>query len=191
MPSLDENFDKLFERIHGGRDITNAGFDPVYYLVFAPSEILAVKRRMKAWQAKLKNEGWDVTVFSMAEAVLNIHSSAKVREIWIDEDRKAPLDWDRTNTSMAGALESNNLLQSKLKVTLESSKENAKGIVLVTDLEALHPYIRIGDIESALQGHFCVPTVFFYPGVRAGATALKFLGFYSEGGNYRSLHIGG
>ena len=54
----------------------------------------------------------------------------------------------------------------------------------------LYP-IRIGAIESQLQGKFHVPTIFLYPGVRTGKTRLKFLGFYPEDGNYRSVHVGG
>ena len=64
-------------------------------------------------------------------------------------------------------------------------------LLLVTDLEALHPYLRIGTIEGQLSGKFCVPTVFLYPGVRTGKTKLSFLGFYPEDGSYRSVHIGG
>ena len=64
-------------------------------------------------------------------------------------------------------------------------------LLLVTDLEALHPYLRIGTIEGQLSGKFCVPTVFLYPGVRTGKTKLRFLGFYPEDGNYRSVHVGG
>jgi len=55
----------------------------------------------------------------------------------------------------------------------------------------LHPFLRIGAIESQLQGQFHVPTVFLYPGVRTGKTRLRFLGFYPEDGNYRSVHVGG
>jgi hypothetical protein len=69
------------------------------------------------------------------------------------------------------------------------SKPNA--ILLVTDLEALHPFIRVGAIESQLYGQFKVPTVFLYPGRRTGKTRLSFLGFYPEDGNYRSVHVGG
>lgn len=64
-------------------------------------------------------------------------------------------------------------------------------ILLVTDLEALHPYMRIGAIERQLQGQFNSPTIFFYPGERTGKSQLKFLGFYPDDGNYRSVHVGG
>jgi hypothetical protein len=191
MSSLKADFNELLERIDRGRDFTQTGFEPVYYLIFSPSEILNVKRQTKAWRAKLKNAGWDVTVLSMAEAVADIHASARVRKLWIDGDRKAPLDWDRTNAALSEALKSDDLLQSKLEEAIDTAKAATNGIVLVTDLEALHPYIRIGAIEANLQGKFSVPTVFLYPGIRTGSTRLKFLGFYQEDGNYRSVHVGG
>ena len=78
--------------------------------------------------------------------------------------------------------------QLRESVKVEQDKD---ALILVTDLEALHPYIRIGAIEAGLQGKFNVPTVFLYPGIRTGKTRLKFLGFYPEDGNYRSLHVGG
>ena len=74
---------------------------------------------------------------------------------------------------------------------LQDASVDENGIMLVTDLEALHPYMRIGVIENHLYEKFTIPTVFFYPGVRTGKSRLKFLGFYPEDGNYRSVHIGG
>ncbi|HOD42054.1 MAG TPA: DUF1788 domain-containing protein, partial [Candidatus Wallbacteria bacterium] len=74
---------------------------------------------------------------------------------------------------------------------LDEIKDQTNPILLVTDLEALHPYLRIGAIESQLQGKFVAPTIFFYPGERTGKTKLKFLGFYPDDGNYRSVHVGG
>jgi len=74
---------------------------------------------------------------------------------------------------------------------LDGLQGREKAILLVTDLEALHPYLRIGALETKLYGKFSVPTVFFYPGERTGKTRLKFLGFYPEDGNYRSVHVGG
>jgi hypothetical protein len=84
-----------------------------------------------------------------------------------------------------------NGLLARLEASLAALEGNAKALLVVTDLEALHPFMRIGAIESQLQGKFHVPTVFLYPGVRTGKTRLRFLGFYPEDGNYRSVHVGG
>ena len=191
MSSLKADFNELLQRIHQGRAFAHASFEPIYYLVFHPSRILEVKRQTPAWVAKLRNEGWEVTLFSIAENIAQILANAPMRKIWLAADSKNPLDWDKTNKSLANALTNNGQLQSRLEATLAGLEGNINAIVLVTDLEALHPYLRIGAIEAQLQGKFHVPTVFFYPGVRTGKTRLKFLGFYPEDGNYRSVHVGG
>ena len=191
MSSLKADFNELLERIRQGREFAHASFEPIYYLVFHPSQILEVKRQTPAWVAKLHNEGWEVTVFSIAKNISEILANAPMRKVWLAADSKNPLDWDKTNRSLANALTKNAPLQSRLEATLTALEGKAKAIVLVTDLEALHPYLRIGAIEAQLQGKFHVPTVFLYPGVRTGKTRLKFLGFYPEDGNYRSMHVGG
>ncbi len=191
MSSLKADFNELLERVRQGREFAHASFEPIYYLVFHPSQILEVKRQIPAWVAKLRNEGWEVTTFSIAENIAEILANAPMRKIWLEADRKTPLDWEKTNKSLANALTKNSRLQSRLEQLLSSLEEKKNAIVLVTDLEALHPYLRIGAIEAQLQGKFHVPTVFLYPGVRTGKTRLKFLGFYPEDGNYRSVHVGG
>jgi hypothetical protein len=85
----------------------------------------------------------------------------------------------------------NGSLESRITAQLEQLEGRDNAILLVTDLEALHPYLRIGSIESKLQGKFNIPSVFLYPGERTGKTQLKFLRFYPEDGNYRSVHVGG
>jgi len=117
--------------------------------------------------------------------------SPRLRKVWLAADAKHPQDWAKTNQSLANALTKADGLQSRLEIVLTGLEGSQNAIVLVTDLEALHPYLRIGAIEAQLQGKFHVPTIFLYPGVRTGKTRLKFLGFYPEDGNYRSVHVGG
>ena len=192
MPSLKANFDELMERVRQGRDVGHASFEPVYYLVFPSREILEVKRALPAWTARLRNEGWEVTRFSIAEQVAAIIGEARLRKLWLDADRKAPLAWQKTNQALANAVTNGaNSLQARLKAQLEALQGQTHAILLVTDLEALHPYTRIGAIESQLYGSFQTPTIFFYPGERTGKSRLRFLGFYPEDGNYRSVHVGG
>lgn len=190
MSSLRDDFNELLERIRHGRELGHASFEPVYYLVFSPSQILDVKRQMPAWTAKLRNDGWDISIFSIAENVLSILQNAPIRKFWLQADSQNPQNWNKTNQALANAL-TNGALRECLAEQLDKLEGRKKAILLVTDLEALHPYMRIGAIEGQLQGKFKVPTVFLYPGERTGKTRLKFLGFYPEDGNYRSVHVGG
>jgi len=191
MSSLRDNFDELCERIRRGRELGHASFEPIYYLVFPPSQILDVKRQTPAWIAKLHQAGWDVSTFSIAD---NLWASLKESPLWplcVIEDKAAPMNWQRTNKALADILITGNGLLRRLDEALQPLEGRRNATLLVTDLEALHPFIRIGAIESQLQGRFHVPTIFLYPGVRTGNTRLKFLGFYPEDGNYRSVHVGG
>jgi len=192
MSSLKADFDELRDRIrHGRDDMGRAGSERIFYLVFPPSQIIEVKRQTPAWIAKFRNEGWEVSTFSIGEEIETILKADPRYPFWIAADAKAPQDWNKTNKSIANALETSGALQKRLEQLLGQLESNTSALVLVTDLEALHPYLRIGAIESQLQGKFHVPTVFLYPGIREGKTSLRFLGFYSPDGNYRSVHVGG
>lgn len=192
MSSLDRDFDELRGRVKHGRELNHASFEPIYYLVFSPEEILTVKRHLPSWVARLQErDGWSVSVFSMAEAIETLHQTSRLRPLWLSADRREPQNWQRTNESLANALVHEKVLQIKLEEFLAEKAQQPNHLVLVTDLEALHPYLRIGAIESGLQGKFQLPTVFLYPGTRSGKTGLRFLGFYPEDGNYRSVHVGG
>ena len=190
MPSLEDNFSDLMQRIQAGRELGHAGVEPIYYLIFHPTEILEVKRRLPAWRARLKNDGWEVHEFSVAREIDAIFNQSPLMKLWLAADRKSPLAWEKTNQALANYL-NKGALKDALETRLTETAGKPKAILLVTDLEALHPYTRIGAIESQLYGRFQSPTVFFYPGIRTGNTRLKFLGFYPEDGNYRSFHVGG
>ncbi len=191
MSSLKADFDELRERIRSGRELGHASFEPIYYLVFSPDQILEVKRQTPAWLSKLHQEGWDVHTFSIAEQIWTLLKEDPFWSLCVTEDKLAPLDWPRTNNALADILTSDNGLLKRLEHSLQQLEGQNNALLLVTDLEALHPFMRIGAIESQLQGKFHVPTIFLYPGVRTGKTRLKFLGFYPEDGNYRSVHVGG
>jgi hypothetical protein len=194
MSSLKQDFDELVTRIKQGREFQHASFEPIYYLVFSPNQIIDVKKQIKPWSQMLKKQGWNVHTFSIAEHINALLENVPKfrRNIWLKQDAAAPLDWSKTNNSLANTLsDSEKGLQAVIEKKLLELSNDDKALLLVTDLEALHPYMRIGSIESQLQGKFDIPTVFLYPGVRTGQTRLKFLGFYPEDGNYRSMHVGG
>ena len=191
MSSLRADFDELRERIRHGRDLGHAGFEPIYYLIFHPKDILAVKRQTPAWIAKLHQDGWEVHTFSLAEHIWSLLKADPFWSLCVQEDQSAPLNWPRTNQALADILMAENALLHRLEDALQPLKGEPNALLLVTDLEALHPFLRIGTLESQLQSQFNVTTILLYPGVRMGKTLLKFLRFYPEDGNYRSVHVGG
>jgi hypothetical protein len=130
----------------------------------------------------------------MAEAIKDIFSANEFRHLWLESEEDRRFDTEaieRLNDQLESALVDEGSLKQRLAEKLQSLAGSTNTVLFVTDIEALHPYLRVGVLEQQLQGRFSVPTVFLYPGVRDGKTTLKFLGIYPADGNYRSVHIGG
>jgi hypothetical protein len=203
MRSLKDKFDELRQRLRHGRHLDNTGTESIFYLVYPVAEILEVKRQTKAWIAKLTNDGWNVVSLSMAEALEAVLRGDKFRKTWLlgekailqhAEKTNSPIDFREINKTLSKALCDNSKLSPKLVDHIESklraAESHASGLLLITDLEALHPYLRINTIETKLQGHIHCPVIVLYPGKREGKTSLRFLEFYPADPNYRSEHIG-
>jgi len=133
MP-LEADFTELIERIRRGRELDHASFEPVYYLVFSPKEILNIKRQMPAWMARLHNEGWQPTVFSLAENIGQILQEATPRKFWLSADSKAPFAWKRTNDALANALLNRGALLQRLEAKLTELEDIPNSLLMVTDL---------------------------------------------------------
>jgi hypothetical protein len=194
MSSLKQDFDELVTRIKQGREFQHASFEPVYYLVFSPKQIIEVKRQTKAWIQMLQKQGWNVELLSIANTIQKILDDVPpfLMDVWREEDAKNPLEWKGANaTIQEWLLDADHGIRKVIEEKLLSLEGVERALLLVSDLEALHPYLRVGTIEGQLQGKFNTPTVFLYPGIRTGQSQLKFLGFYPEDGNYRSIHVGG
>lgn len=199
MLSLKDKFAEICLRLGQGRRLESTGSDPIYYLVFPVEEILAVKRQTRAWIATLANQGWTAIPLSMAEAINGILRTHPLRKQWLlgekmllqqAEKKNAPLDFREINKTLAKALTEGTRLTDLLKAKIDEAASTPGGLLLLTDLEALHPYLRINSIEAQLQGMIRCPIIVLYPGRREGKTSLRFLEFYPADPNYRSEHIG-
>lgn len=189
-----ESFDELRQRLRQGRGLSDTGDDPVYYLVFHPRYILEVKRLMKEWNAKLKNEGWTVETMSMTDIVHDLFRQYIDRADWIEDETNRQFDLEsleNLKTAQKSVLEAGSALKNCILERLNKLAGRKQTVLFITDVEALHPYLRVGVLEQQLLGRVSVPMVVLYPGTREGMTSLRFLGFYPPDGNYRSLHIGG
>lgn len=199
MHSLKDKFEEICRRIRDGRRLESTGSAPIYYLVFPVREILEVKRQTKAWIAKLQTQDWHVVTFSFADAVNSILRNHKLRKTWLIGEKltlsrsEGPIPTSsvsEVNKTLAKALTEGPELLTMIRSKLAEAATHQRGLLILTDLEALHPYLRINSIEAQIQDEVRCPVVIFYPGKREGKTSLRFLEFYPADPNYRSEHIG-
>lgn len=197
MSRADENFKALRQYLKVSTRLRNTGDDPIYYLIFPPEEMLFVKSQLATWKAQLEHDGYKIYEYSLAKAVNEIFKNYEMREVLLDAEKENISNiqdiskiQDIINESLGDILIHDGTLLHKIKDQIAFAEQEEKSLLIITDIEALHPYIRIGALEQKLQGKVKNPLIILYPGIRTGKTTLKFLGIYPDDGNYRSIHIG-
>lgn len=190
MRSLTDKFTELRGLLRNGvGSIRPTGFDPVYYLLFPPSEIIDVKQRLPQWEAQLVIDGFTPHRLSMTSVINGYFRNHELREPLLEAARMRSDDYSVIVQSMAEHLEQDNVVASAILQAIKAHQSDDKAVLILTDLEALHPMLRIGAVEQQLVGKFAIPTIVLYPGTAGGAYSRRFLGVHKEDGNYRSPHI--
>ena len=82
----------------------------------------------------------------------------------------------------------NQVIEKAVLQAQENLFSEAKPLLIVTDLEAIHPFTRFGPVEQNIYSDIKIPLIVLYPGTISGSS-LEFLGFYPQDGNYRSKHF--
>jgi hypothetical protein len=194
MPSPDELFSELLIRLKTTDRFSAVGGEPVYYLVFPAEQMIEMKRSLRVLVSRLSLDGWSPVVLSLADVVNGILRADSDRQVILDSEKSYidEGDFSSINESLRSILMGSGLdkVTSRMLFELETHKAQPGSILIISDVESLHPYLRIGAVEQRLQGRCPIPVVIFYPGNRTGSSSLQFLGIWPDDGNYRSTHIG-
>lgn len=185
MPSLDERFQTLQQRLKEGVGIRSTGDEPVYYLVVEPDKLREARRAIKRWLPRFELESWSVDTLSMAAVLNSVLRGHRMRTFWLRGEEKKPLDFDLHNKTIAAALRDNEAFRQALVDKQEEMSRQANGLLFITELEVLHPYLAASTVEKQLQGKVRVPTVLLFPGL----PKLRFLGIYDPIPDYRASII--
>ena len=190
MRSLTEKFNELRGQLRSGMgSIRPTGFDPVYYLLFPAHQIIEVKQRLPEWEAQLKVDGFQPHRVSMTAVLNDYFRTSDLREPLLEAARLQSNDFSVIVRSLTAHLVNDNVVGAAILCAIEAHQNDPTSVLFLSELEALHPFLRIGAVEQQLLGHFSFPTIVLYPGTAGGAYSRRFLGVHKEDGNYRSPHI--
>lgn len=67
-------------------------------------------------------------------------------------------------------------------------QEKTNPLLVIKDVEMLHPFYMIGTVENNIYNQIQIPMLVLYPGETQG-TARSFMGIYNQDGNYRSINF--
>lgn len=189
MESVEYKFKIMLEELSHRSTNHYAGDKQIYYLTFPPDQTLAVKRKVDTLSKLAEYQGWSIHPVSIATVLTNFFKTNPDREIWLDQEQYYDAE---TITSLfddlGTSIRNQRVIEQAILAKQAQISTLKQAILLVTDLECLHPYSRFGPIEQQLYSDITVPIAVLYPGQLTGSS-LDFLSIYPPDGSYRSKHL--
>jgi len=189
MELINEKLKKIIAYLGDPSKSDIAGDKLVCYLTFPVEKCLEVKKNLPNCIKILEHHNYKPGIVSIAEIVCDFFKNHENKNIWLDtENCETKEEYYELFRDLGSTLKNNKVIENYLCDKIKVMPENSENILIITDLDALHPFTRFGPIEQELYSSFNLPVLIFYPGTISGS-ALKFLDIYPEDGNYRSKHF--
>jgi hypothetical protein len=198
MHSFEDKTESLIRLLGSpGSSVTARQGDRVFNFHYHPDEWAGLRAYLPKIRVRLEKTGYTPFIRSFADIMSAIYDSSgkKAIDAMVAAESRTQLP-HKTYTGtlqqflIGPELNLNSPIVSALIEILEEAAQTPKAVLLLTDVEMLHPLVRVSAFEQVLQGKFKVPTVLFYPGRRGSiGDNPSFLGIYNSDGNYRSTHI--
>lgn len=184
MERYEDKIDKALQRLWSPSSITPTGGNPIVYLPYQPEDLMRVRDLATTFlPSKAEYYGFEVHFVSMAKLVDDFISNNPYIELW----QSPMVDERQLHTSIKQEIDNSQYLEKELlKIQEELTDEHP--LLVITDLEMLHPFHMMGAIENRIYNKIRIPMLVLYPGDTHG-TARSFLNIYNQDGNYRSINV--
>lgn len=187
--NVDNRYIKVLESLTQPRGHDHSGDKTICYLTFETKDIQYVKKKLnEGWLELAKNKGLNPEILSLHSVLKEFFEQDEYRIEAGQDAVEDEYEMIEVYDSLGENLKNQEIIEKAILAKQEEVVTNENGILIITDLEAIHPYSRFGPIEQKIYNEIKIPIIVLYPGEIAGS-ALKFLGFYPEDGNYRSKHF--
>lgn len=188
MDLLNNKLKQVIEHLDNPSMSQHTGDKPICYLTFPFEDILKVKRNTPTLISLLKHYNFEVVTLSVGMVIHEFIKNNPRRKNWVNFD-KVEYKEEMTDffKSIGSSIIENQVIENAILAAQAEVVKRPKPLMLITDLEGIHPFTRFGPVEQNIYNTIEVPMIILYPGELSGSS-LEFLGFYPPDGNYRSKH---
>jgi hypothetical protein len=188
MELLNNKLKKIIGDLDSPDKGQHSGDKNICYLTYPFQSILEIKKHTPSLVSLLKHSNYNVTVFSIGEVIYDFIKNNPRRDNWIKfsmiEYKDEMTDFFK---NLGSTIIENEIIEKAILAKQDEIKNTIKPLLLLTDLEGIHPFTRFGPVEQNIYNSIEIPIIILYPGVLSGSS-LEFFGFYPPDGNYRSKH---
>lgn len=185
MASYDEKFNQALSYL-SRPDITNpTGDKPICYVTYDVRDAILMKSIVKETLIpKAKYFNFEVKLLSIGQLIHSYLVNYPDKEELLDDSYTE----DEIFESLAIETQQTKWIEKAILDFQEQVKSIEHPLIVMTDLEMLHPLYKMGLIENTIYNKISVPILVLYPGEAQGF-AKRFLNFYKLDGNYRSKNF--
>ena len=185
MERYEDKIDKALQYLKQPSKLSPTGYSPIVYLVYRPEDAFDLRNVVNTILApKAEFYGFEPTFVSVGDIIDRYINNHAYRDIWTDPSCG---EQDVYN-SIKQEIAQDGLFEKELIEIQTSLENNDKALIVLKDVEMLHPFYMMGVIENKIYNKIKVPILVLYPGETQG-TARSFLGIYNQDGNYRSINF--
>lgn len=185
MARYEEKFEKALQYLKEPSRISPTGCSPIAYLVYPPEEVMILKNAVETvLNPKAEYYGFGVHYLSIGELIDKFINNNEYLVYLTDET----LSEEEVYHGIKQELESSDYLTKQILAYQEQVMNEKQPLIIIKDVEMLHPFYMMGVIENKIFNRIQVPILVLYPGEEQG-TARSFLGLYNQDGNYRSRNF--
>jgi hypothetical protein len=162
---------------------------PFAIFVYPPEDEFAVREELDLLSTRLEHKGKRVTRISLAECLQKGLDANVPLDQLVEAEKTVGVE-EALRTAHA-VLTDYSPLEKLVIEELPESLDPERDVVFLARAGSLFPFYRTSALLERLKGRVDVPMVLFYPGVRDGASGLKFMGVLDPDHAYRLRIFGG
>lgn len=185
MQKYEDKVEKMLQALKCPSKLSPAGNNPIVYLIYQPEDAFYVKDMINKFIIpKAEYNGFTSHVVSIGDILDKFINKHEYLEMWTDSSVKE----SELYNSIKQEVVSSECFETTFLELQEKYANEEHPLIIIKDVEMLHPFNMIGAIENKIYNKIKVPMVVLYPGETQG-TARSFMGIYNQDGNYRSLNF--
>lgn len=185
MQQYEDKIEKALLYLKTPSKLSPTGYSPIVYMVYDPEDAFVVRSLIDSFiQPKATYHQFTTHVVSMGAILDKFINSHEYLSFWASSSVKEA----QLYTSIKQEVETSECIEQALLDLQEKFVSEQQPLMIIKDLEMLHPFNMIGVIENKIYNRIRVPMLVLYPGETQG-TARSFMGIYNQDGNYRSINF--
>lgn len=185
MKRYEDKLDQALQYLKEPSRLSPTGYSPIVYLVYQPEDVMTVRNLADTFlPSKAEFYGLKAHFISVGDVIDQYVNHHGYLDFWASPS----VNEDSLYNSIRQEVVSEECAENAILQLQEECLAEENALIVVRDVEMLHPFRMMGVVENNIYNKIKTPTLVLYPGETMG-TARSFLGIYNQDGNYRSINF--